>query len=100
MANVDLIQQNNFVRPTQQDSSIKSKVSTPKFSETLKDMINQVDALQKNSKDAVEGFITGQEGNIHEVMAAVEEAQLSFQLMMEIRNKLLESYQELIRMQV
>lgn len=100
MSNVDLIQQNNFVRPTQQDSSIKSKVSTPKFSETLKDMINQVDALQKNSKDAVEGFITGQEGNIHEVMAAVEEAQLSFQLMMEIRNKLLESYQELIRMQV
>ncbi|MFQ5639700.1 MAG: flagellar hook-basal body complex protein FliE [bacterium] len=81
-------------------SKKKAEVETPKFSETLKDMLYQVNELQNISGNETKNFITGQQGNIHEVMAAVEEAQLSFQLMLEIRNKLLESYQELMRLQV
>lgn len=82
-------------------SSEKKTTSNEKsFSETFKEMINQADSLQKKSAKAVENFIAGGEENLHEVMAAVEEAQLSFQLIMEIRNKLMESYQELMRMQV
>ena len=44
--------------------------------------------------------INGESENLHEAMASLEEASLSFQLMLEIRNKLLESYKEVERMQI
>ena len=100
MPKIDLLQNNALDAVLKQNSARNNEANTPKFSETLKNMINQVDGLQKNSATSIENVIAGKEGNLHEVMAAMEEAQLSFQLMLEIRNKLLESYQELMRMQV
>jgi flagellar hook-basal body complex protein FliE len=83
----------------QEGSKVKPK-DVPKFSDTLGNLIHEVDDLQKASKQAVSDFVAGRDINLHEVMAAGEEAQLSFQLMMEIRNKLVEAYQEVSRMQV
>ncbi|MFQ5751325.1 MAG: flagellar hook-basal body complex protein FliE [bacterium] len=100
MPKVELLQNQNLSQSMKPNSSVSKKTNTPKFSETLSEMISQVDGLQKNAANSVEKFIAGEESNLHEVMASVEEAQLSFQLMLEIRNKLIESYQELIRMQV
>jgi flagellar hook-basal body complex protein FliE len=48
----------------------------------------------------VNGVLSGQNVSLHQTMIAMEEASISFQLMVEVRNKLLESYQELMRMQV
>ena len=48
----------------------------------------------------VSGMIGGQDVSLHQAMIAMEEASVSFQLMVEVRNKLLESYQELMRMQI
>jgi len=69
------------------------------FKTVINKFINDVDQMQKVSDQAVKDFATGEVTDIHQVMVAAEEANLSFQLMMEVRNKLLESYREIMRMQ-
>jgi len=70
------------------------------FGETFKDFMNDVNTLQRESGRTVEKFLTGEIENVHDVMVAVEKAGISFELMMEIRNKMIEAYHEVMRMQV
>ena len=70
------------------------------FSDYLGEMVRDVNAKQATATNAVDGVLTGQNVPLHQAMLAVEEAGVSFQLMVEVRNKLLESYQELMRMQI
>ena len=70
------------------------------FSSLLGRMINEVNTKQVASGEAVHGLMTGQGVPLHEAVIAMEEASVSFQLMVEVRNKMLESYQELMRMQI
>lgn len=70
------------------------------FADTLKGAIEEVDASQKRADEQVEAFVAGEQENLHEVTIAMNEARLHFQLMTEVRNKTLETYQELMRMQV
>jgi flagellar hook-basal body complex protein FliE len=63
-------------------------------------MVNEVGAKQAAAGDAVNGVLSGQNVSLHQAMIAMQEANVSFQLMVEVRNKLLESYQELMRMQI
>jgi flagellar hook-basal body complex protein FliE len=70
------------------------------FQGFLGDMIADVSAKQAAAGDAMKEVMTGGNIPLHQAMIAVQEASVSFQLMVEVRNKLLESYQELMRMQV
>lgn len=70
------------------------------FANTFDKFVTEVEKKQQASSDAVGGLLTGQNVPLHQAMIAMEEASVSFQLMVEVRNKLLESYQELMRMQV
>lgn len=70
------------------------------FAATLGDAVDRVDALQKASNEQIASFVAGENENLHEVMIAMNEAELSFQLMTEVRNKILDTYHELMRMQV
>ena len=70
------------------------------FGDTMKEFVSDVDQIQKNADFQVERYATGDLRDIHEVMIAAEKANLSFQLLVEIRNKMMESYRELMRMQV
>ena len=70
------------------------------FSNFLGRMVSEVNAKQTAASDAVHGMMSGENISLHQAMVAMEEASVSFQLMVEVRNKLLESYQELMRMQV
>jgi flagellar hook-basal body complex protein FliE len=70
------------------------------FSDFLGQMVQDVNAKQGAASSAMEGVLTGQNVPLHQAMIAMEEASVSFQLMVEVRNKLLESYQELMRMQI
>jgi flagellar hook-basal body complex protein FliE len=70
------------------------------FSNVLGNMVQEVNAKQAAAGDAVSGLLSGQNVSLHQAMIAMEEASVSFQLMVEVRNKLLDSYQELMRMQV
>lgn len=98
MPKIDVLQQISQI--AKQNSQPLKKNESPKFADTLKAMINQVDELQKASGQSTKDFIAGKNIDLHEVMAAGQEAQLSFQFMMEMRNKLLEAYQEVNRMPV
>ena len=55
---------------------------------------------QAAAGEAVSATLSGQNTSLHQTMIAMEEASISFQLMVEVRNKMLESYQELMRMQL
>jgi flagellar hook-basal body complex protein FliE len=70
------------------------------FAGLLGRMVNEVNAKQMAAGDAVRGLQSGQNVSLHQAVIAMEEASVSFQLMVEVRNKLLESYQELMRMQI
>jgi flagellar hook-basal body complex protein FliE len=70
------------------------------FSNVLGKLVNEVSAKQSVADDAVSGLLSGQQVPLHQAMIAMQEANVSFQLMVEVRNKLLDSYQELMRMQI
>jgi flagellar hook-basal body complex protein FliE len=70
------------------------------FANALKSAIDQVDNAQTASGQQVEAFIAGEQENLHEVMISMNQAKLSFQLMVEVRNKLVDAYHELFRMQI
>lgn len=70
------------------------------FADTLDQLVQQVNEKQSAAADAVRSLQSGQNTSLHQTMIAMEEASISFQLMVETRNKVLESYQELMRMQI
>lgn len=70
------------------------------FSEILKSELNKVNEVQLNAEQATQDLLTGKATDIHQVMIATEEARLSLELAVQIRNKLVDAYQEIIRMQI
>ncbi len=70
------------------------------FSDTLKDAIESVDESQKQAEGKIEAYVAGEEENLHDVMISMNQAKLHFQMMTETRNRVLEAYQELMRMPV
>lgn len=70
------------------------------FGEILKDSLAQVNSLQHEADAAIQSLATGGTATLHDTMLAVEKAELSFRLMMQVRNKIVDAYQEILRMQV
>ncbi len=70
------------------------------FSSMLHNAVQEVSGKQNAATAAVNGLMTGQNVSLHQAMIAMEEANVSFQLMIEVRNKMLEGYQEIMRMQL
>lgn len=69
------------------------------FAERLRSMMEDVDSLQDHSLELQQALLSGESMDVHEVMIAGQEAGLAFDLMLEIRNKLMEAYQEIMRLQ-
>ncbi|MGA9527434.1 MAG: flagellar hook-basal body complex protein FliE [Terriglobales bacterium] len=69
------------------------------FADTLKSAIGSVDQLNQTSDSQVTELLHGDRQDIHNVMIAVEKADVSFQLMMQVRNKILNAYQEVSKLQ-
>lgn len=70
------------------------------FDNTLKGFINEVNKLQQDAGESIDKLAAGQINDVHDVMVAVEKASTSFELMMKIRNKILEAYRDVMRTQV
>ena len=70
------------------------------FADQLQQAVLEVNDLQTRREDMVDGMVSGQVTEVHDVMVAAQESQLAFELLLEVRNKLLESYQEIMRMTV
>ena len=67
------------------------------FNDTLKSYINEANDLQIRADRDIQRMIAGEDIDAHEVMTAVEKANTSFEMVMEIRNKMLEAYREIMR---
>jgi flagellar hook-basal body complex protein FliE len=70
------------------------------FQNLLSNFAGEVNSQQSAAGDAIAGLLSGKNVSLHQAMITMQEASLSFQMMVEVRNKLLDSYQELMRMQV
>ncbi len=70
------------------------------FKKTISEFINQVNETQQNADKAIENTVFNEGADIADTIIALEKAKISFQLMVNIRNSLLQSYQEIMRMQV
>lgn len=89
-------------------SEIQGKIEKPEgssstkdsgFEKLLEETIGQVSSLQKEAEQAINELSTG-EGDIVKAMISMQKAEISFKTMVEVRNKLVSAYQEIMRMQV
>ena len=72
----------------------------PSFKNFLLDSIQQVNSMQQQADRSVEGLFTGQDVNPAEVLTAVQKADLAFRMTMQIRNKLMQAYEEVKNIRV
>src|SRR5262245_9785395 len=78
----------------------EAKAPAADFRETLVSALREVNGLQLEASESTNRLAAGEDVDLHEVMISSAEAGVAFDLMMEIRNKLLEAYQEIQRMNV
>jgi len=69
------------------------------FTEVFKRVVNDAGALQDESKDLIGAFLRGEPVELHQVVAASEEAGISLQLLVELRNKLTDAYRAVMNLQ-
>ncbi len=74
--------------------------SGPGFGEMLQNAIEDVNEVQKHAGEETQKLMTGEIKDIHTTMIAVQKADISFQMMMQVRNKLVTAYQEIMKMPV
>jgi len=93
---------NNFLNsnPEKITEQTKDKNFIADFGKMLQNELNKVNEQQFKAEEAVKGLFTGEVKDLHQVLVAMEEAGLSLQYTLEVRNRLLEAFQEVMRMQV
>lgn len=69
------------------------------FKNVLGEYLTDVNTLQHDADAQIQRLVAGETEDLHEVTMAMDEAEASFELMMEIRNKLMDAYREIMRMQ-
>ena len=80
-------------------AEVGTSVPSQGFGKMLEGLVSSVDAKQAQADKITQSVLTGDSGQLHQSVIAMQEASVSFSLMVEVRNKLVESYQELMRMQ-
>lgn len=83
-------------------SQAAERVASPAaegFSETLKEALEEVNELQNRSTEEIGQALEGDLKDVHSAMLALQKADLSFQLMLQVRNKLVQAYKDVMRMQ-
>jgi flagellar hook-basal body complex protein FliE len=83
-------------------TAAKGAEAAPKesFTSHLKTALGEVNDLQQKADQAIQQLVGEGKGDLQETMIALEKADVSFRLMMQVRNKVLEAYQEIMRIQV
>ena len=99
MSTIKSVELINNIKPL---SSPKAEEGTAKsdFNSYLKNAIGDVNDLQQKADQAIQQLVGEGKGDLQDTMIALEKADVSFRLMMQIRNKVLDAYQEIMRMQV
>jgi flagellar hook-basal body complex protein FliE len=82
------------------ETVVKPNTSETGFDTALKEAIEKVNDLQLKADKAAQDLATGRTDNIADVMIATEKADIALRLMMQVRNKMIEAYQEVMKIQV
>ena len=96
---------NNLPRIMPAPAGVKSAVNVPDkgasdgFGGMLKSALGEVNDLQNGSQNEIQKFMNN-DSDLHSVMVALEKADISFQMMMQVRNKIVSAYQEIMKTQV
>ncbi len=85
--------------PKKPEVASSGKTEGPSFNDVLKKAIDDVNGLEKEADQAVQDLVAGGETNLHEAMIALQKADVSFKVLMEVRDKIVSAYKEIMRMQ-
>jgi flagellar hook-basal body complex protein FliE len=90
-----------FLSPLErgQGEPLEETPNGPSFADALKNAVNDVQGLQDNAEQLIGAFVRGEPVELHQVMAASEEAGISLQFLVEMRNKLTDAYRAVMNMQ-
>ncbi|MGE0826622.1 MAG: flagellar hook-basal body complex protein FliE [Candidatus Binatia bacterium] len=86
--------------PSTATTSLPSRPQGDNFLTYLKQAVGEVDDLHQTAEKDIQQLVGGGTGDLQETLIAMERADISFRLMMQVRNKILDAYQEVMRMQV
>lgn len=81
-------------------SSSTGKISGEGFGSAIKDAVESIDKTQKGAENEISKAVTGESPDLHKTIIALQTADLKFQLGLQVRNKLLGAYEEIMRMPV
>jgi flagellar hook-basal body complex protein FliE len=70
------------------------------FQNVLSSAIGSIESLRNSASDSVQKFLTGQNEELHTTILATQKAELAFELGLQVRNKVVDAYQEIMKMQV
>jgi flagellar hook-basal body complex protein FliE len=77
-----------------------SKGSPGVFQSALSDAIGRVEQFQQNAQSSIDKFLSGEDQEVHQVALATQQAEMAFDLFLQVRNKVISAYQEVMRMQM
>lgn len=78
----------------------ESDPSAPSFADSLHEQLNKVNSLQRDAKEAIEDLMAGRRDDVESVMIATEKADTAFRLLLQVRNKVMDAYDELKQVRV
>jgi flagellar hook-basal body complex protein FliE len=79
---------------------VEKPAEGPAFVDTLKNLVGEVDQAQRTAEEAARAYATGKTTDVTSTMLSMERASITLALMLQVRSRLLEAYQEIQRMQV
>jgi flagellar hook-basal body complex protein FliE len=79
---------------------VKPQEGGVSFKDTLQGFLKDVNSMQVKADQSIEKMAAGEITDVHQVMSTVEEANVAFNMMMEIRNKVMDAYQEVMRIRL
>jgi flagellar hook-basal body complex protein FliE len=93
------------VNPLSTNDLLKAKNGTARsegadFGDVLKETIGEVNELQEKGQKAMSDLATGQVKDLHQAAIAIDKAELSMKMMLEVRNKAINAYKEILRTQI
>jgi flagellar hook-basal body complex protein FliE len=86
------------ISPSFEKKNISPSESTGDFSQLLKNSIEEMNDMQVQSDQMTEKLVRGENVDLHQMMIASQKASITLQTTMEVRNKVVEAYQEIMRM--
>jgi flagellar hook-basal body complex protein FliE len=90
----------SVIAPPSPTSATAIVGSGKEFLAVFTEAVQKVEAFQKNAQQSIDRFLSGEGEEIHRVALATQQAQLSFDLFLQVRNKVVSAYQEVMRMQM